>query len=260
MGLEHLQQHMMAFLLETAQGTPSSHEAELQRLLTADSPPEGLRIYSHAYGTRLVEVLRNDHEKLYNWLGSELFEIFARAYVASHPSTVRSLRHYGAGFPSFLAELKHPKAERAAQLCLFERTLMDAYDSASAPRLAADHLMTLTPERWPVLKLRCHPSVRVFTDTAAAVSLWQEMNGAPGSPPSSEVQHWLLWRDHNRVCQFRHLQAAEHIAFTAMGTSHLTLADTAERLLETLSAEQIATQLQQFLGQWFVDGLVSDTD
>jgi len=55
-----------------------------------DSPKEKrdilFGVYRHAYVSRLVETLRNDHEHLHGYLGDEMFDAMGVAYVAAKPS------------------------------------------------------------------------------------------------------------------------------------------------------------------------------
>lgn len=260
MSLQSLQQHMMGYLLDSAKNKRSAHLPELQALVSSDSPPEGLQIYSYAYRSRLIEVLGSDHEKLTIFLGAKEFDRLAGEFVATHPSQVRSLRHYGARLPEFLQASDHPEAARAAQLCHFERTLLDVYDSPSDDQLNPDTLQALAPEAWPTLTLTPHSSLRIFVDETTAIPVWQICNQAKKQPwPVSDGagEPWALWRDRSRVCQFRHMEKTECAAMQAMLIEQKSLAEAAEDLIELVAAESLAPLLQGWLQQWFVDGLVS---
>lgn len=258
---------MMGYLQDTAAGKMSQHLEPLQQLIHSDSPAAGLQIYSHAYSSRLIEVLQSDHEKLHQFLGAEAFTALAAAYVIEHPSQVRSLRYFGDQFPEFLGRSGHPKARLIGELCSFERLLMTAYDAPAANQVAHQELAELPPERWPSLVLQAHSSLRLFEDTTGAVPTWQRCNQAANtdgpSPdlanraPENEDALWLVWRDRDRICQFRNLHPAEQIALRSMLVDNNTLAATAELLMETLPAERLATDIKQWLDCWFEDGLVS---
>lgn len=274
MSLADLQQHMMGFLLDEASGTKpntSSHLSVLQTMVSASSPPEGLQIYSHAYRARLIEVLGNDHEKLKIFLGATEFTRLAGEFVAHNPSTVRSLRYYAEALPKFLSTSNHAKADIAAQLGDFERTLMDVYDAPFGEQPGSDLLQTLAPDDWPTMTLAAHPSVRVFADNTRAIPMWQHCNtseqqddavAAPRKPDlkDADTDFWILWRDRTRVCQFRHLENAEHAALQLMLIEGKTLAATAEALMPHVAAEKLAPSLQHWLNQWLGDGLIQDID
>ena len=59
-------------------------------------------VYRYAYGSRLVEALRNDHELLHAYLGDEMFDEMGHAYVKARPSHHPNLRWFSQGLPEFL--------------------------------------------------------------------------------------------------------------------------------------------------------------
>src|SRR5919201_447356 len=71
-----------------------------------DSPREKREtlfgVYRYAYGSRLVEALRNDHELLHAYLGDEMFDEMGHAYVKARPSEHPNLRWFSQGLPEFL--------------------------------------------------------------------------------------------------------------------------------------------------------------
>ena len=71
-----------------------------------DSPREKREtlfgVYRYAYGSRLVEAMRNDHELLHLYLGDEMFDEMGHAYVKACPSAHPNLRWFSQGLPAFL--------------------------------------------------------------------------------------------------------------------------------------------------------------
>src|SRR5271155_3555088 len=71
-----------------------------------DSPQEKREVlfgvYQHAYGSRLVEAMRNDHKLLHSYLGDEMFDTMGEAYLAAHPSQHPNLRWFSSSLPKFL--------------------------------------------------------------------------------------------------------------------------------------------------------------
>lgn len=268
MSLVALQRHMLGYLLQNSDSNRSDHLVELQALVGDNSPAQGLQIYHHAYSARLIEVLGNEHEKLWRFLGTDAFNQLAREFVAAHPSHVRSLRHYGARLPDFLRDCGHPDAELASQLCAFERVLLDVYDAPFGDQLQVDVLGLLAPDDWPGLRLTVHPSVRIFLDETGAIPMWQRcqqelaqaapVRDAPDSGSDlGTARHWVLWRDRTRVCQFRCLDPAEHAALDVLLIDGKSLAAAAEDLLAVTPAQELAPAIQQWLNQWLTDGLIS---
>ena len=71
-----------------------------------DSPREKREtlygVYRYAYGSRLVEAMRNDHELLHLYLGDEMFDEMGYAYVEANPSQHPNLRWFSQALPDFL--------------------------------------------------------------------------------------------------------------------------------------------------------------
>ena len=119
-------------------------QAEFQRgILTGDdtvlveildSPREKrdtlFGVYRYAYGSRLVEAMRNDHELLHLYLGDEMFDEMGHAYVKARPSGHPNLRWFSQGLPEFLKSTA-PYAEHPvlSDLAALEKTLNDAFTS-----------------------------------------------------------------------------------------------------------------------------------
>ena len=59
-------------------------------------------VYRYAYGSRLVEAMRKDHELLHLYLGGEMFDEMGHAYVKARPSSHPNLRWFAQGLPAFL--------------------------------------------------------------------------------------------------------------------------------------------------------------
>jgi Putative DNA-binding domain len=92
-----------------------------------------LDIYARGYMARLLEALRADFPVLSAFVGDQVFELFARAYVWACPPTSPSLFDLGAGFadhlsatrPQPLAAADSPDAVPAA-LARLERAQVEA--------------------------------------------------------------------------------------------------------------------------------------
>jgi hypothetical protein len=54
-------------------------------------------VYRHAYVSRLIDIVRNDHRLLHAYLGDEAFSKIARAYIAARPSHTQNGRWFSHG-------------------------------------------------------------------------------------------------------------------------------------------------------------------
>lgn len=67
---------------------------------------ERLQVYTSGYVLRLLDCMYADFPVLRKFLGESLFDHFAKAYLAFHPSHSFTLYDLGAGFPAFLERTK----------------------------------------------------------------------------------------------------------------------------------------------------------
>ena len=118
---------------EFQRGILSDDDTVLSEIL--DSPREKREalfgVYRHAYGSRLVEAVRNDHELLHLYLGDEMFDEMAHAYVKAHPSGHPNLRWFSKSLPDFLrSNAPYSDHPVLSDLAALEKALNDAFDAA----------------------------------------------------------------------------------------------------------------------------------
>ena len=91
-----------------------------------------LDIYASGYVLRLLECMQADFPALKAFLGAEVFELFAKAYIVTLPSSSWSLYDLGASFANFLKNTQPKTKERQlmlelpAQIALLERAKSQA--------------------------------------------------------------------------------------------------------------------------------------
>lgn len=181
-------------------GILSGDDSILAEIL--DSPKEKREVlygvYRHAYGSRLVDALRNDHGLLHSYLGDEMFDTMGYAYLAAKPSHHPNLRWFSQGLPDFLKSTDpysdHPVL---ADLAALEKALNDAFDATDAPVLGLTDMAGFAPEVWNTLKFQPHPtSCRLDVSTnAAAVWLALKNDETPSDAVAlDEPGRLLIWR------------------------------------------------------------------
>ena len=199
---------------EFQQGILTGDDAVLAEIL--DSPRENRAtlygVYRYAYGSRLVEAMRNDHELLHSYLGDEMFDEMGHAYVKARPSEHPNLRWFSQGLPEFLKSAEpycnHPVL---ADLAALEKGLNDAFDAAEGPVLDLAVMAGFAPEQWNDLKFQPHPSAaRIDLSTnASAVWLALKNDETPADAITLEVPcRILIWRQ-DTTPMFRELPPEE---------------------------------------------------
>lgn len=169
-------------------------------------------VYRNAYVARLVELLGNDYEQLYAYLGDDAFARLATRYVAANPSDQRNARWYGRHLPRFAAETApfadHPEI---AELAALEKALDDAFDGPDATPLGIADLAAIPPEDWPRLIFSSHPTAIRLTFTTNADDIWSALKNemAPPAPIRlPEPQALIVWRQ-DYMARFRAMSAEE---------------------------------------------------
>jgi putative DNA-binding protein len=201
-------------------------QAEFQRGILAgddtvlteilDSPREKrdtlFGVYRYAYGSRLVEAMRNDHELLHAYLGDEMFDEMGHAYVKARPSEHPNLRWFSQGLPDFLKSAKpycdHPVL---CDLAALEKNLNDAFDAVEGPVLELTGMAGFAPEAWPDLEFRAHPSACRLDLATNASAIWLALKNDETPPEAATLEqpsHLLIWRQ-DVTPMFRELSAEE---------------------------------------------------
>jgi hypothetical protein len=167
-----------------------------------DSPREKREtlfgVYRYAYGSRLVEAVRNDHELLHLYLGDEMFGEMGHAYVKARPSEHPNLRWFSQGLPDFLKSAEpyrnHPELSDLAAL---EKALNDAFDAAEGPVVELADMAGFAPEMWPDLRFRPHPSAARLDLATNASAIWLALKNDETPPDAialAEPSRLLIWR------------------------------------------------------------------
>jgi hypothetical protein len=181
-----------------------------------DSPREKREtlygVYRYAYGSRLVEAMRNDHELLHSYLGDEMFDEMGHAYVKARPSEHPNLRWFSQGLPEFLKSAEpycnHPLI---ADLAALEKGLNDAFDAAEGPVLELTAMAGFAPEQWNDLTFRPHPSATRLDLSTNAAAVWLALKNGETPPDAitlEEPSRILIWRQ-DTTPMFRELLPEE---------------------------------------------------
>lgn len=216
-------------------------------------------IYTNAYRQRLKEVIETDHDVLAHYLGDELFELLIKEYIQSNPSQNRSLRQFCDKLPQYLQKnapfSEHPVLN---ELATFERLLLTAFDAAERDSISFEELLNLEPEQWPHLKLQFKPSMQLFKSSYNSVRIWQALKESktPPDTSNSDAQHWLVWRNLNRVTEFKSIEVSEFKLINQFLIGN-DFSQACEEMKKYIAIEDISQTAINYLTHLFSENLVT---
>ena len=228
-----------------------------------DSPRENretlLGVYRYAYGSRLVEATRNDHELLHRFLGDEMFDDMGHAYVKARPSEHPNLRWFSQGLPGFLKSTEpysnHPVL---ADLAALEKALNDAFDAAEGAVLALEAMAGFAPETWNDLVFQPHPSAARIDLSTNAVALWMALKNDE-APPEVETlagpARVLIWRQ-DATPMFRELPTEEAMMWDE-ASAGIPFGVLCEMLATYDDPDNAAARGAGYLHGWITAGLLT---
>lgn len=195
-------------------GILTDDDSVLAEILDSDKEKRGILfgVYKHAYASRLVEAMQNDHKLLYDYLSDEMFDEMGKAYVAAKPSQHPNLRWFSQGLPEFLkATEPYSKYPILAELADLEKALNDAFDARDAPVLAFADLAAIAPEAWNDLTFSAQPSSCRLDFATNAAAVWLALKNDETPPDATTLDQpsrVLVWRQ-GVTPMFRELPAEE---------------------------------------------------
>ncbi|PKH00269.1 DNA-binding domain-containing protein [Paraglaciecola sp. MB-3u-78] len=220
-------------------------------------------IYRTGYRLRLRGVIDSDHEMLGIYLGDDLYAQMVEGYIDAAPSQHPSLRFFGDRLPEYL-ENTAPFSDHPilAEMASFERTLLNAFDSADADTLSLSLLQQIPADKWPLLTFSFHPSLTFYECQWNAVESWQCLkNAEPPPAPTATAQSkmWAVWRGLSKLTEYKSMLATEREVLRVMQQGK-NFAEVCESLLEHVCEEQIAATLYGFIVEWLQRGWIVDAN
>lgn len=229
-----------------------------------DSPRETrdvlFGVYRYAYGSRLVEAMRNDHELLHHYLGDETFDEMGHAYVKAHPSKHPNIRWFSQGLPAFLKTTApysgHPMLTELAAL---EKTLNDAFDAAEGKVVELSDMAGFAPEAWSELRFQPHPSACRLELATNAAAIWLALKNNEAPPEAATLgqpTHLLIWRQ-DVTPMFRELLAEEAMMWNEVANG-VPFGVLCEMLATYDDPDNAAGRGAGYLHGWITAGLLTD--
>lgn len=217
-------------------------------------------VYRYAYGSRLVEAMRNEHELLHAYLGDEMFDAMGHAYVKAHPSEHPNLRWFSRALPEFLRSAApyrdHPVLSDLAAL---EKALNDAFDSEDGVVLGLTDMAAFAPEVWNDLRFRPHPTAARLDLATNAAAIWMALKNDETPPDAATLEQpsrLLVWRLDNTP-MFREL-AAEEAMMWDEAANGIPFGVLCSMLATYDDPDGAAARGATYLHGWITSGLLTD--
>lgn len=237
------------------------------------SPSEQADLYREQFFLRHIESLEEDHLGLVHFMGDDLFDAFARAYLRAHPPTTPSLRELGADVARFAATwdgMPDELRDLSVDMARYELALVDVFDAADVAAPEGARLAKIPEDVWLTRPLVWTPHLRLLSsaypvpelriaakkarlardhegDDEGADASDQGNSGRPAPPPREASYHGIFRRDD--VVVFERLPA-EAFRLLVLMTGGASLARACAELSATMSDDE-AAKVEAEVGEWF---------
>ena len=222
------------------------------------SAEDRVDIYANMYFYRLLDVLREDFPATLKVLGDDNFHNLATGYLLEYPPTEPSVLYCGRHLAAYLRD--HPLSRDArylGDLAALERAVVEVFHGPDAPVLESAQMRAIAPEKWPALKLRTHPAVRVLKLKHKVAALLQAVEEErEWKPADAGIVEVIVWRRNSRVF-YRDLEKAEERAIAALskGITFAKICDLVDAVCDP-TRDPVA-ELNRLLARWLDDGVLT---
>ena len=252
--LRELQNEFLGYLLD------NSSASIVERIESSPkrSAKERMDLYGVSYKLRLKEAISTDYDRLYSYLGDELFEQLMLNYIKRYPSHHPSLRYFSQHMVELVEQLKpFDQLPEVAEIAHIEKAFCDSFDAANCHSIDITELAQLDADVWATLKLDFHASVQQLPQQYNSFQIWKALSNDEIPPEKvTDEATWLIWRQ-ALVSRYRALSAAEAMALNIAMTGG-TFGELCEALLDFFSEEEIPKQAVGFLQRWINDQMVCE--
>ncbi len=179
--LETLQRWMQSQLME-ADLAGGIAPVAIEDVITASplqTSRQRLDVYAYAYQARLVECLREEFATLCQFLGQDVFDGLAVAYLQAHPSHSYTLADLGSRFPAFMQQAAAALTDEAdegsetaengtqflVELATLERLYAEVFDGPGiegVSLITPEELKKISPDRWPDIRFETAPCLNLM--------------------------------------------------------------------------------------------------
>lgn len=228
---------------------------------------ERLSVYNSAYFARLIECLQAEYPAVSHAVGIEAFSSFVVGYLGEYPSVSYTLADLSRDFAGYLQEIRPPRSGGSAvpdwadfviDLATLERHYAEVFDGPGeerVPKLSAECLLNIPPERRPEVVLTPAPSLRLAEfrfpvhEYAAAV----RGRGPAPVPPAEPTRLAIHRRDY--IVRRHVLGAVQFAVLKAIGRGMPLGEAVGSALVSTSTAPaEIVAQIESWFREWTNEG------
>lgn len=233
------------------------------------SARDRLGIYANAYFYRLLDIFKEEFSCTYTVLGDVNFHNLITGYLIEYPPSEPSVLYAGRHLPHYLERVSGPARAAAAHmpfladLARLERACIEVFHGVDAEAIEQTSLCGLTPESWPVLRVRLHPAAQIFDIEwridALMAAIKEDRQWEPPERASATI---LVWRKDSRI-HYRPLEPGERAALkTAAGSADFAsiCAALASELEAAAGVTELAAIINRMLMSWLRDGILTCED
>lgn len=224
------------------------------------SPEKRLFVYQNAYIMRLVEILSEDFDTTWTFLGDEMFYDLAQRFVRECPSNTPNARWFSHRFPEFLETQEiNAQVPAIAEIARIERALSDAFDAKDARVFERSDLEKAAQSGIEDAVLSFHPSMTLIRLNTNAYDIFKALRSeaAPPAPANMDAPRWcLVWR---RDLTCRHMEVeAEQGALLDLAQAGHGFTKLCEFSATLGNPDTAAIRMAQYLGSWIENEMVTD--
>lgn len=257
MALKQLQSEFFAQVL----GQPSEVIEQIQST-PQWSASERMSIYSSGYRLRLKEAISTDFDRLFSYLGDDLFDQLLDAYIDKYRSHSTSLRYYSQHILELIESLEpfsnYPEIYEIAKIDL---AFNFSFDAANGDPVGLEILSEIEADQWPHVRLKFQPAMQILNLTTNSMEIWKALSNEQ-SPPEllQEEATWIIWRK-DLISQYRAIDKFEEkvIKRAMQGeTFELLCACLINEIPESEIAQKIIAYVQLWIQEQTIDYLGVD--
>lgn len=191
-------------------------------------------VYATGYMLRLLECMQADLPSLYTFLGEQVFDLFAKAYLLEQPSKSFSLYQLTANFADFLDRTRPPmnpeylemeaQYDLPAELVRMERArlavILSKGTEGETPSYNLDFFSFFTGAE---MQLQAHPALQLLTQKMPLIDFYRQvMNEQNPEIPAFKTTYVAATRLNYKI-QFYELQHWQYLFLEYLQAQNTTV-------------------------------------